>query len=80
MSQDEQPRPTHFFTVRVWLEKLADGQTEWRGKVQHVLTGERYYFRAWPTLIAHLVAMLPDEANNEANTEVNTKATKKIDR
>lgn len=39
------------FMVRVWLESLGDGQTEWRGKVQWVATGEAQYFRDWETLI-----------------------------
>jgi hypothetical protein len=33
--------------VRMWLEPLGDGQTEWRGKVQHVPSGESRYFREW---------------------------------
>jgi hypothetical protein len=45
--------------VRVWLEELGDGQKEWRGKVQHTLSGETLYFRDWPMLVAHLKAMLP---------------------
>lgn len=41
---------SHLFTVRVWAEPLGDGQLEWRGRVQHVLSGERRYFRDWPAL------------------------------
>lgn len=41
---------SHLFTVRVWLEDLGDGQIDWRGKVQHVNSGEVRYFRNWPTL------------------------------
>ena len=59
----ENGQPQHqsqLFTVRLWTEDLGDGRTEWRGKVQHVISGEAHYFREWPTLIAWLVAMLPD--------------------
>jgi hypothetical protein len=60
MKPEQPARPTtHLFTVRIWLEPLGEDQTEWRGKVEHVLTGEWHYFRDWPTLIAHLNAMLP---------------------
>jgi hypothetical protein len=50
---------THLFAVRIWLEPLSEGQAEWRGKVEHVLTGEQHYFRDWLTLITYLRAMLP---------------------
>jgi hypothetical protein len=43
------------FTVRVWLENLGDGRSEWRGKVQHTLGGEARYFRDWQTLVAFIV-------------------------
>jgi hypothetical protein len=48
---------SQLFTVRVWLEDLGDGRSEWRGKVQHVLSGEVRYFRDWATLIAALQEM-----------------------
>jgi hypothetical protein len=46
---------SHLFTVRVWLEDLGDGRSEWRGKVQHTLDGEACYFRDWQTLVAFIV-------------------------
>ncbi len=51
-------RRPHLFTVRVWREDLGEGRSEWRGKVQHVLSGEVRYFRDWATLIAALQEML----------------------
>ena len=51
---------SQLFTVRLWTEELGDGRREWRGQVRHVTSGETRYFREWPTLIAWLVAMLPD--------------------
>ena len=50
---------SHLFTMRIWSEELGDGQTEWRGQVQHALSGETGYFREWPALIAWLLATLP---------------------
>ena len=52
---------THLFTVRVWREDLGDGQTEWRGEVQYVVSGEMRYFRDWPTLLTLLQTMLPKQ-------------------
>jgi hypothetical protein len=43
---------SHLFTVRVWREELGAGRVEWRGKVQHPLSGEAQYFREWAELIA----------------------------
>jgi hypothetical protein len=59
MDQDQLHPRSHLFTVRVWAEDIGNGQTEWRGRVRHVTSGETYYFRDWPTLIAHLLKMLP---------------------
>ena len=53
-------RTTHLFTVRMWQEEANEGQgqPEWRGKVQALPEGEAYYFRDWPSLVAHLQTML----------------------
>jgi hypothetical protein len=59
MDKDAPPARTHLFTVRVWREDMGAGQAEWRGAVQHVVSGEMRYFRDWPTLVAWLQAMLP---------------------
>jgi len=66
---------SHLFTVRLWMENLGDGRAEWRGQVQHVLSGETHYFREWPTLLALLQAMLSpaeaDSAPDARNEHVN---------
>jgi hypothetical protein len=56
----------HLFTVRLWMEDLGEGRAEWRGQLQHVLSGETHYFREWPALIAVLLAMLPGATTNRA--------------
>jgi len=43
--------PSQLFTVRVWREELEEGRFEWRGKVQHALSGEARYFHRWEDLI-----------------------------
>ncbi len=50
---------SHLFTLRLWLEDLGSGQTDWRGKVQHVNSGEARYFRDWPALEAFVEKLLP---------------------
>jgi hypothetical protein len=66
---------SHLFTLRLWLEDLGGGQTDWRGKVQCVNSGEALYFRDWPTLEAFVERLLgrplPEEAHAIHNGEVN---------
>lgn len=54
----DQPARSHLFTLRLWLEELGSGQTDWRGKVQHVNGGEARYFRDWPTLETFVEGLL----------------------
>jgi hypothetical protein len=51
---------THLFTVRVWEEEIGADQTEWRGKVQLVTSGEVRYFREWAALVPLLLTMLSE--------------------
>lgn len=69
MDQQPQKHRSQFFTVRVWQEDLGNGQGEWRGKVQHVLSGEASYFREWSTLIAFLVAKLTGTRSHQVSGE-----------
>jgi hypothetical protein len=60
-------QPSHqsqLFILRVWLEDLGEGKTEWRGQVKHVMSGEVRYFREWATLVKHLKAMLSSVEKN----------------
>jgi hypothetical protein len=56
---DVQPR-SHLFTVRVWEEQIGADQTEWRGKVQLLSSGEVRYFRDWAALVPLLLEMLSE--------------------
>jgi hypothetical protein len=49
---------SQLFTVRLWPEAVGDDLVEWRGKVDHVASGEGYYFRDWSRLIVCLEMML----------------------
>jgi hypothetical protein len=50
---------SYLFSVRLWMEDMGDGQTEWRGQLRHVASGETRYFRDWLALVALLQALLP---------------------
>lgn len=73
MKNEDKAQPahrSHLFTVRLWAEELGNGQTEWRGQVQHVLSGETRYFRDWATLVEFVVAMLSRLEGNKASAKV----------
>lgn len=44
----------------MWQEELGEGHSEWRGKIQHVQSGEVLYFRQWSALVAALEKMLAE--------------------
>ena len=62
-------RPTRLFTLRLWQEALAEGQTEWRGTLQSLPDGEACYFRGWPGLIGQLEALLTSQTMTGAGRE-----------
>jgi hypothetical protein len=58
VQDDHEPVHAQLFMLRTWREDLGEGCSEWRGRVQHVTSGEVRYFRDWPALIACLQEML----------------------
>jgi hypothetical protein len=45
----KQDQPSHLFLVRFWSEQVSD-KKEWRGRIQHVLSGEAHTFDDWSVL------------------------------
>lgn len=45
---------------------MGDGHAEWRMRVQHVLSGERRYFRDWPSLERYLLEKGEDLDSEES--------------
>ena len=45
---------SELFSLRLWSEETAEGQTEWRGKVERVVSGETLYFRDWDAMLDFL--------------------------
>ena len=58
MEQDQGYPRSHLFTLRLWEEELGGGQSELRGRVQAIASGEAAYFRDWPGLVAVLQRLL----------------------
>ncbi|OQA45744.1 MAG: hypothetical protein BWY52_01157 [Chloroflexi bacterium ADurb.Bin325] len=58
MDQHRISHQSELFTVRMWPEDLGEGQVEWRGKVQHAISGETRYFRDWSALLAFFAEVL----------------------
>lgn len=45
MAGNELPKiQQHLFTVRLWAETNATALTQWRGLVEHIATGQKFYF------------------------------------
>jgi len=55
---DQPSTSSQLFMLRMWLEDLGSGQTDWRCKVQHVNSGEVRYFRDWATLETFMEGLL----------------------
>ena len=71
LERDEKLSRSLLFTMRVWLEDLGEGKTEWRGKVQLVEDGQVFYFRDWQVLITNLQTLLEDKKSILGSAELN---------
>ena len=69
-SQPDEVYSSYLFTVRFWHEHLGDGESEWRGKVEHILSRETCYFREWSALIAFLQEVLSQQRLLEESDEI----------
>lgn len=66
---------SQLFTLRFWSEDLGNGQSDWRGKVQHINSGEVVYFREWSVLEAFMEKFLQNASNNPGITVQGSKRT-----
>lgn len=59
---DESEERTHSFIVKVWLEDpvASVGQAAWRGRITHVPSGKRRYFRDLGDIAAFITPYLLD--------------------
>lgn len=53
---------TNSFLVRIWLEsrEIEGADPEWRGRIDHVQSGERAYFRSLDRMVGFIVDHLGD--------------------
>jgi hypothetical protein len=69
---DETQEQSQFYTLRLWKEDVGADVAEWRGRAQHVLSGQSCYFRDWTALIGFITQ---EKFNNTtaAPTEISGK-------
>jgi hypothetical protein len=68
-------RVSQLFTLRFWSEDLGNGQSDWRGKVQHINSGEVVYFREWAVLKTFIEKFLQDTSRDPGITFQGLKRT-----
>jgi hypothetical protein len=59
--------PSYLYTIRLWQEAVGDGQTEWRGQVKYLASGEERFFRDWSGLCALMVGMVEEAREGRRN-------------
>ena len=59
-TSDMDPPYVHAFVVKLWLERreIEGAQPEWRGRIYHVQSGKRVYFRDIAAITQFIQAFL----------------------
>jgi hypothetical protein len=60
MQEMPRPPPAIMMTLRLWLEVMGPQQSEWRGEIKNLTTGEARYFRRWEEMADIVRSMLAD--------------------
>ena len=62
---------SHSFVMRLWQEHADDAETdaEWRGWVEHVQSGQRFYFRDFSD-IKQIVSNFLEDQQERANDQL----------
>jgi hypothetical protein len=63
-SKSKATAPAHVFMIHLWLEPIEGESGEWRGKIQHIQSGEVEYFRGLENLSAVIEAGLHNKAGS----------------
>jgi hypothetical protein len=69
MANWKQDQGSHLFTVRLWSESLEDHKG-WRGRVQHVLSGETRTFDDWSSLVDIFLEMAETDRIEVAQPQI----------
>lgn len=56
-------RPQHLFIVRLWSEASQPTISEWRGSVEHIQSGRKFYFTSLGDLNDFISFRLRQEPN-----------------
>jgi hypothetical protein len=58
----------HSFVIRVWQEprEIEGAGPEWRGRIEHVQSGERAYFQHLDRMVEFIVTYLSEPAQRSA--------------
>lgn len=65
MAETKLPEQAQIFIIKMWREVLNHDQSEWRGRIQDVRSGEIHYFRDWQTIIGFITTLLPELKNGK---------------
>ena len=49
---------SQMFTLRIWVINREGVNIKWRGRIQHIQSGEVQYCQNWDTFIAYVEKML----------------------
>ena len=49
---------TQMFTLRIWVTNQKDADIEWRGRIQHVQSGDVQHCHNWGAFIAYVEEIL----------------------
>lgn len=60
MHPEQHHSRSHLFTVRVWVERFGQDQSEMRMQIRHLGSGETRYFREWPDLAAFVLSKVEE--------------------
>jgi len=61
-------RHTTSFILRLWVEPMQSGESQWRGQIEHVETGEKTHFQVPAALVGFLIQQ--GRALQERGTEI----------
>ncbi len=69
MAGHQQKNGSSLFLVRLWQPESEDAQSEWSGRVVHIISGKASNFLHLPGLSALLLEMLGERQGNQEKAD-----------
>lgn len=69
MHPEQHHSRSHLFTVRVWVERFGQDQSEMRMQIRHLLSGETRHFHDWPDLAAFVLSKVEELPAEQASAQ-----------